>query len=255
MRSFIRDICLRGLGFINKPAAGVHILNGHYISKENKNQNVLYELLKSLSQNVEYIKIEEAVALVTEKKKVKEKYIAFTFDDGFEECYTKIAPVLKEFNTNAAFFINPNFIESDEKYKRQFLSERVFVKNKNPMKWNMIKDLHQQGFVIGSHTTDHLRLNIENEKTLSEQIVVSKNIIEEKTGSICEYFAYPYGQENDISKEALTIAQNTYKYIFSGFNHKKYFSFANTVINRRHFEGDWPLLHMNYFLSFKKRYK
>jgi len=36
-----------------------------------------------------------------------------TFDDGFTECYTIIAPILQENNLGAVFFINMNFIDND----------------------------------------------------------------------------------------------------------------------------------------------
>lgn len=40
--------------------------------------------------------------------------IAFTFDDGWRDCYTQIAPQLEKYGINAAFFINPNFVDAAE---------------------------------------------------------------------------------------------------------------------------------------------
>lgn len=255
MKASIRNLALNLLGNLNSPSPGIHILNGHFVSRETKDPNVFHDLLIKLqNKNVVLSRIEEAVDLITNKKIVKKPIVAFTFDDGFEECYTKIAPVLKSFGINAAFMINPNFIECCDSYKEDFLTKKVFVQDKNPMTWAMVEELKNDGFIIGAHTLDHIRLNIEDEDILTLQIVQCKKVIEEKLNMNCEYFAYPYGQINDISPMALKIAKNYYKYVFTGCNHKKYFSFNESAINRRHFEGDWPLIHMNYFLSFKKKY-
>lgn len=254
MRSKLRHLFLQTAGMFAQPKNGIHILNGHFISRETKDASVFYEMLQQLQKKVDFIRIEEAVALIKQKKQVERPLVAFTFDDGYEECYTKIAPVLTQFQTNAAFFINPNFIECNEQYKADFLSEKVLIKNKNPMDWEMVKSLHKDGFVIGAHTLDHVRLNIDDKDILTEQLIGCKKIIEQRIGNKCEYFAYPYGQITDISPIAIKIAEETYQYIFTGCNHKKYMSFDNKAINRRHFEGDWSIEYMKYFLSYRKFY-
>ena len=254
MRSKLRHLFLEVAGSFAKPANGVHILNGHFISRTTKDASVFFDLLQKLQHKVTFVRIEEAVALIEKREEVKHPLVAFTFDDGYEECYTKISPVLSQFNTNAAFFINPHFVESSQEYKQKFLSEKVLIENKEPMNWEMIKSLHQQGFIIGSHTLDHVRLHIDDKSIIAEQLITCKKVIEEKLDSTCEYFAYPYGQATDISTEALEIAKQTYKYIFTGCNHKKYFSFNDAAINRRHFEGDWSIAYMNFFLSYHKTF-
>ena len=254
LRKIIRNNFLSLAGIFKAPSAGIHIMNGHYVSRNNLGQEVFYDLLEQLNKRLKFIRIEEATELVTQKKLTKEKLIAFTFDDGFSECYTKIAPVLEEFKTNAAFFINPGFVEGNQEYIKTFQEKKVFTIGKSPMSWKQILELHQRGHIIGSHTVDHIRLNTEDQAELTFQITKCKEIIQYKTGAPCEYFAYPYGQLSDINEKALSIAAENHKYIFSGANYKKYFSFHGKVLNRRHFEGDWPASHLNYFLSIQRSY-
>jgi peptidoglycan/xylan/chitin deacetylase (PgdA/CDA1 family) len=83
--------------------------------------------------------------------------VAFTFDDGFEECYTTIAPLLEKYGCNAAFFISSNYIESDGKYQKEF-HNRINTYTKKPMSWQQVKDLHQRGHIIGAHTLDHVNM-------------------------------------------------------------------------------------------------
>ncbi len=233
---------------------GIHILNSHYIGRNSLPKEVFHDLLKKLSKQADFIRIEDAVDAIKNKTHLNQKLIAFTFDDGFEECYTKIAPVLSDFNTNAAFFINSGFIDGDESYIKNFQQNKVHV-NKNPMSWEQIKELHQQGFIIGNHTKDHIKLIGLTHEELITQIVDSKQIIEEKINGNCDYFAWTYGSMNDIDDNALDMALNNHNYIFSCDNYTKYHSINNSkIINRRHIEGDWPINHVNYFLAKGKHF-
>lgn len=56
-------------------------------------------------------------------RKLKSKPLFFlSFDDGFAECVTVIAPILKQKGIEAAFFINPAFIDNRALSHRQKLS-------------------------------------------------------------------------------------------------------------------------------------
>ena len=253
MKNLIRNIILSTTGQFKSVANGIHILNSHYIGRNDLPSATFHDLLKNLSKKADFITIEDAVVAIKEKTHQNQKLIAFTFDDGFEECYTKIAPVLSDFNTNAAFFINPGFIDGDETYRKNFTENIVHV-NKQPMTWKMIKELHQQGFIIGKHTLDHVRLVGLTNEELQQQINMAKNRIEEQLQSSCEYFAWTYGRNSDIDENALKYCLNHHKYVFGGDNYTKYFSFNKSVFNRRHVEGNWPINHINYFLSKTKSY-
>lgn len=253
IKNFIRNTVLSTLGEFKNVSNGIHLLNSHYIGRNDLPAAVFYELLKELNKHTDFIKIEDAVIAIKEKTNQNQKLVAFTFDDGFEECYTKIAPVLADFKTNAVFFINPGFIDGDKNYRKNFTENIVHV-NKQPMTWKMIKELHQQGFVIGNHTFDHIRLVGLTDEQLQKQILTSKQFIEEQLKSSCDYFAWTYGRNNDIDENALNHCLNSHKYVFSSDNYTNYFSFKNTVFNRRHIEGNWPLNHVKYFLSKQKNY-
>lgn len=253
-RKILRHFLLNLFGKFRDIDIGVHILNSHYIGLTNNSSDIFYNLLKNLNTEVDFINFEEACKIICRKEKTNQKLVAFSYDDGFEECYTNIVPVLNQFNVNAAFFINPNFINGDEEYRKKFVSDRLELPiYKAPMSWGMLKDLHSKGFIIGSHTMDHQRLvNLKTKKELNYQIIESKRIIENYLSNKCEYFAWPYGRLTDIQNEGLKIAVNNYRYVFSASNYKKYFSFNNQVINRRHFEGDWPISHLRFFLADKQ---
>lgn len=254
MKSILRNTILSTLGSFKKVTNGIHILNSHYIGRNDVSQEIFHDLLKKISSQAELINFEDAVELIDKKQTQNKKCVAFSFDDGFEECYTKISPVLKDFNTNAAYFINPGFIDGNETYIKDFQQNKVHV-NKKPMTWEQIKELHQQGFIIGNHTYDHIKLVGLNPDEINYQIIASKKLIETNLNAKCDYFAWTYGGMNDIDKNALNVALQEHKHCFSCDNYTKYHSNNNSkIINRRHIEGNWPINHINYFLSKGKSY-
>ncbi len=254
LRNFLRNSTLDVLGLFAEPVKGIHILNGHMINRTNPNIELFIAQLKNLQKLSTFVKIEEAVDLICERKKVNDTLIAFTFDDGFEECATMIAPALEQFGTNGMFFINPNFVEGNDEYIKNFTENIVLTPGKKPMRWDDIINLKKSGHIIGAHTMDHYMINSNDLMELEHQIGDCKVLMEEKLGTPCEYFAFPFGRLEHASDLAIQIAIKHYKYIFSQSDYKNYFSFNNKVINRRHFEPFWPINHVKYFISHSKKY-
>jgi len=254
MRKFLRNIYLNAIGSFVRPKPGIHLLNGHYVFHGDEVRiEIIDQFLRYLSTQATLIRFELAVELITSQTiPDNEVLVAFTYDDGFEECYTHIAPVLEAYCCNAGFFINANYIDSDEKYQLMFNS-RINVYNKKPMTWKQVSDLHERGHIICSHTLDHIDLSLASREEVYVQVLQNKQQIENYTHTPCEYFAWPYGQHKHINSEVVSIVARIYKYIFSSTNYNKYFSYDDRVINRRHIECFWPKSHVNYFLNIKKK--
>lgn len=255
MRKLLRNIYLNLFGSLRKPLPGVHIINSHFVTPQTPSDAdfVLFEnYLKFINRFCKLITIQEGVQLISSRNIPKDQcLVAFTFDDGFEECYTTIAPILEKYNCNAAFFINSNYIESDTAYQFEF-NKRIDTYTKIPMTWDQLKDLHKRGHVIGSHTLDHLNMADLDEREIEDQLILNKQILESKLNYNCDYFAWTYGQFQHFPERALKITQKYHKYIFSGTDYRHYFSYDGQVMNRRHIEAFWPKSHVNYFLSTKK---
>jgi peptidoglycan/xylan/chitin deacetylase (PgdA/CDA1 family) len=200
------------------------------------------------------VRIEIAVEQVNRRTTTSDCLVSLTYDDGFEECHSVIAPALEEFKTNAAFFVNANFLNGDLEYRENFINNIVMTPGKSPMTWTHIKELHDHGHVIGSHTLDHVNMNTEADEFIERQLRENKRQIEKCTDHPCEYFAYPFGQLKHINNETLKMAEKHHKYIFSSTNYQNYYSYNGRVINRRHIESEWPLSHIKYFLSIIKKY-
>jgi peptidoglycan/xylan/chitin deacetylase (PgdA/CDA1 family) len=258
MRSLLRHIYLNFASTIKSVKPGIHIINSHYINSDVLNQKKDYQTFEEYLQYLQglgrLINVEEATNKIFNKNIPKDELqIAFTFDDGYEECYTVIAPLLEKYGCRGAFFINANYIDSSEAYQTEF-NKRVANSSKNPMTWHQVIDLHKRGHLIGSHNLDHSNFAELGVEDIEYQLKKNKEILEQKLNYNCEYFAWTYGQLQHMPLEALEITEKYHKYIFSGTNYKQYFSFDGRVINRRHQEASWPQSHIKYFLSSKKDY-
>lgn len=255
IRKVIRSAIVGTLGLIRKPKNHIHILNGHMINwnePQEKSMEHFRGILSKLKEECSFVMAQDAVSMILDSKRVDKPTLAFTFDDGFEDCYTHIAPVLDEFGVNAIFFINPNFVEPKKEYIDVFL-RTTCSPNKRPLTWKQLKDLQARGYIIGAHTMDHYMINSDDMAELEHQIGDCKKIIEEKLGTPCEYFAFPFGRLEHANSKAIDIACKHYKYVFSQSDYKHYFSFDGRVINRRHFEPFWPYSHTRFFISFDKK--
>lgn len=253
LRNQFRTILLDTLGAFATPANGIHILNGHRIDLKKPRKEIFEHQLEELNRWVEFIHFDEAVRLIRSHTQVEKPVVAFSFDDGFEECYTMIAPALERYGVTAAFFINPNFVTGSEEYIRNFTQNTVLTPDKRPMNWQQIKELHSRGHIIGAHTLDHYNINSFDTNELEYQIGECRTVIEQYIGAACEYFAFPFGRLEHANSQSIDIAAKYYPYLFSQSDYKNYFSFESRVINRRHFEPNWPIGHVKYFLSCKKR--
>lgn len=260
LRSIFRDIALRIMSSISTPKPGIHIISSHTagLNYTTENRHIIYEafcdFLFFLRKYCELIRIEDSVKQILNRTITSDRLISFTFDDGFEECYSIVAPALEEFNTNAAFFVNCGFINGDEAYRKLYTSNIIESPGKLPMNWDELIDLNRRKHIIGSHTLDHVSLNSKDLNLIDYQISENKRLIEEHLNHPCDFFAYPFGQHHHISLEALEIAEKYHKHIFSSFNYKSYFSFNDRVLNRRHIESWWPKPHIKYFLSASIKY-
>ena len=256
VRKGVRSFVLSVLGTFKRPAPFVHILNGHMVDWHHDNYadgERFAKQLADLHKYCDFVNFEDAVRMIVNHEIVERCTVAFTFDDGWRDCYTQIAPQLEKYGVNAMFFINPNFADAadnnDAAYIENFTVNTTKSPGKHPMTWAQIKELQDRGFLFGAHTLDHYCINDNNIEELEHQIGDCRKVMEEKLGVPCEFFAFPYGRLEHANPASIEIACKHYKYVFSQSDYKHFFSYGGKVINRRHFEPFWPVSHVKFFLS------
>ncbi|MGN1083241.1 MAG: polysaccharide deacetylase family protein [Candidatus Avispirillum sp.] len=124
------------------------------------------------------------------------KSVILTFDDGYEDNYTNMFPLLKRYNARATVFMitdkidMPGYLTSDQ-----------------------IREMADSGLVrFGSHTVSHSDLRSLGGDRLRRELSDSKQIIENLTGQEVNCVCYPAG---GYSAAALAEAANYYSFGFT----------------------------------------
>ncbi len=107
------------------------------------------------------------------------KSVALTFDDGYEDAYTTVLPLLQQFGFTATFYI---------------ISGRVG--QPGYMSWEQLGALRDAGMEIGAHSVTHLNLTDLDMGMVANEVTQSKHDIEQALGITVTSFCYPAGHYN-----------------------------------------------------------
>lgn len=123
-----------------------------------------------------------------------DKPVILTFDDGYDDNYTELFPLLQKYNVKATVFV----IGQDTVGISHKLTEE------------QIREMSDSGLVsIQSHTYTHGYLDEMDEQTLEYELSESKKVIARITGKTPYVLCYPTGKYNDLS---LKITQEHYNF-------------------------------------------
>ena len=111
--------------------------------------------------------------------------VGITFDDGFEDNYTYLFPLLKKHQIKITLFA----------------AQQSVFPSKPMLCEAQIKEMSVSGLVeFGGHTVTHIDLNATAAAAAEAEIQANKQWLESTTGQPCRAFAYPFGKysERDI---------------------------------------------------------
>src|SRR4051812_20321319 len=112
----------------------------------------------------------------------KQKCVAITFDDGFEDFYTSAWPALQQNQFLATMYLPTGHITDTAK---------VF-KDHRCLTWGQVCEMHRHGIEFGSHTVTHPKLWDLQWPRITAELRDSKVAIEDALGVAIPSFAYPY---------------------------------------------------------------
>ncbi len=119
---------------------------------------------------------------VSTNRNVK-KTVIISFDDGYKNFYEYALPILRKYDLTATVFIPTNLIGE---------SESIEFNDKPLMTWGELKESKKKGISIGSHSCTHRLLVELEEEHLANELIESKNKIEQRLDQKCTLFSYPY---------------------------------------------------------------
>lgn len=114
-----------------------------------------------------------------------EKPIMISFDDGYNDNYNVAWPIMEKYGFRATFFIVTAGVDPFN------------------MDWNQLRDLHEKGNSIGSHTSNHKNLSKLDCGSQEMQLRQSKCDLENNLGIDITAFCFPYGMYNNTTLSLL----------------------------------------------------
>lgn len=153
--------------------------------------NLFEDELKALHEaNYKWYFVRDVPDILSGKVVAAPKSIVLTFDDGYEDFYSVVYPILKKYQAKATIYVINNFVN-----RKGFLTD------------SELQELAKSDLVeIGAHTLDHLYLKTVSRAIAEKQIKESKRLLEEKLGIKIMTFAYPYGAFNQETINIVTDA-------------------------------------------------
>jgi peptidoglycan/xylan/chitin deacetylase (PgdA/CDA1 family) len=145
---------------------------------------------------------------------VRTPTVVLTFDDGYGDNFISLRAVAEETGTPVALFLAIQPIETRQEFRHDLdQGIRGFL----PLTWDQIRYWRERGAEFGSHTMTHADCGAADPQSLEEEVVKSQQVLEGRLGEPVSFFAFPFGERQNISAPAMRMAESTYSYVLSGF--------------------------------------
>jgi peptidoglycan/xylan/chitin deacetylase (PgdA/CDA1 family) len=208
-------------------------------------------LLRKLQSLGTFINAADVVRIARGERPLDKRYFHLSFDDGLENNYTNIFPILTRLKIPGLFFVTTQFVGADDDEVVQRWFDRTHVRfPARPLRWEWMREMAAAGQDFGSHTRTHARLSdMENDRAaLSSELSGSKADIEQQLGAPCLYFSYPFGALQRGGALEIAIRDAGYEACFAATRGRVVPGKTDLLeIPRHQFEADWPWLHVRYF--------
>lgn len=172
---------------VRPPAPGVVVLAYHRIGGATSLEldlepEAFAEQMLWLAEHRNVIDLDRAVSSLGETN--GPATIAVTFDDGTADFIDHALPALSAAGVHATYYVATDFIES----------QRSFPERGTPLSWAGLAEAVSTGLVaVGSHTHRHAVMDKVDLTVATDEIVRSKELIEDRLGVPARHFAYPKG--------------------------------------------------------------
>ena len=172
-----------------EPPAGFPILEYHMVTENPRPGAERYVVPPdAFAEQLDYLAAEGYTTITPQdyararkgKQELPEKPIILSFDDGYEDNYRVVLPMLEERGMRAVFYMVTNDIGQP-----------------GYLTWDNLFAMQGRGMEIGSHTANHLPLTTLSREQQRDELRLSKLTLEWKGMKTVYSFSYPNGAYDD----------------------------------------------------------
>ena len=128
---------------------------------------------------------EEAYRILVKNEVPKgKKFVWLTFDDGVEDFYTIVYPLLKKYKMTATNNIITDFTQKEKE---------------NVLTFDQIKEMKKAGLTFESHTVNHPDLANSSLETQKNELVASKRLLDKVLDQNTSVIVYPSGRYSQVT--------------------------------------------------------
>ena len=121
----------------------------------------------------------------------------------------------EEFMTNPIKAVNEHIIY-DKNFRETYLHDAAGKEKRVYLNTEEVRQLCNDGILIGSHSTDHYRMGNCTETELSTQIVENVDFLKDLLDTEIEHFSIPFGKKEHYDKNVIEkIFASGHKFIYS----------------------------------------
>jgi peptidoglycan/xylan/chitin deacetylase (PgdA/CDA1 family) len=144
--------------------------------------------------------------------------VAITFDDGYADNCRRALPLLIDEGIPCTYFVSSRHVIEGT----PFPHDEALGRPLSPNTPEQIRALARAGVDIGAHTRTHADLARRCDPArLFDELVVAQRELQGIAEAPVRYFAFPYGQHANLSREAFNLARGVYDGVcsaYGGFN-------------------------------------
>lgn len=204
IKRFFAQCWLRSFVLLERAQSRAPVLCYHSVSKgddrdvEPLDPDLFEEHLKFLKEHYNVLRLSDLGSALAEGKSLPEKSVILTFDDGYQDNFVTVFPLLKKYEMPATIFLVSGFIDNRIRLKG--------AEQWSPVTWEQVREMNDSGLVdFGGHTDTHAVLTELDDINVVQEIGKSLDIIGARLDKKITLFAYPFGQGEHIPRAAIDI--------------------------------------------------
>jgi peptidoglycan/xylan/chitin deacetylase (PgdA/CDA1 family) len=188
--------------------APVSVLVFHRIADDRANgwttsNKAFYDIIHWLQDHFDVISLEETQRRVREPANSRPG-VSITFDDGYAENCALALPLLIRERIPCCYFVSAQPVLDGKIFEHDLSMGNRFVTNTV----SELRDLSRAGIEIGHHTRTHPDMaQLTDEARLFDELVTSRNELQQAIGQEIRYFAFPFGRQENMSARAFHVAR------------------------------------------------
>jgi peptidoglycan/xylan/chitin deacetylase (PgdA/CDA1 family) len=165
-----------------------HSVSGQLACELDLDFPIFRRQLTFLAQTCRVVSYGQALCELQTNRQSPEPTFVLTFDDGYEDFYTHVFPLLRELNLPATLYVTTGFVE--EKVPYPMLRHRAC--GIRPVTWEMLGEMMESELVtVAAHTHTHPDLSQAPDERVIEELAKPIELFRRRLGVDVPHFAYP----------------------------------------------------------------